>query len=169
MGRKKRRINSTLISKQFISFALQEKCNTIWDRHSRAIHPAWEGSACAWQAEPEFLWAQRDCLEPQQTWGRARPQVVSSSCYGSVYTNTHSLHQCTFSEHTVTHTHTHAIKLYKCACQHKCVKGQLIDRTTGMQMHGPACTHTYRAHNIGNYSTIQIHPPTDTHTQKCYP
>lgn len=92
---------------------------------------------------------------------------MSSSCYGSVYTNTHSLHQCTFSEHTVTHTHTHAIKLYKCACQHKCVKGQLIDRTTGMQMHGPACTHTYRAHNIGNYSSIRTdrytHPPTHTH------
>lgn len=29
MGRKKMRINSTLISKQWISFALEEKCNTI--------------------------------------------------------------------------------------------------------------------------------------------
>lgn len=115
-----------------------------------------------WHPKPEFLWAQRDCSEPQQTWSIALPQVVCSSCYGSAYANTQPAPMHILS----TYMHKRHPTVCVCsACQHKCVKGHPIDKTTGMQIHGPACRNTYRVHRVWNCSSIHTvttpsHQPT---------
>lgn len=87
-------------------------------------------------------------------WSHNRPEgglghrwcpAAAMGLYTQTHTNAHSLN-------TLSHTHMPSdcmyISVYS-ACQHNCVKGRLVDGTTGMQMHGTACTHTYGAHTIG--------------------
>lgn len=109
--------------------------------------------------------------EPRGTvWSHNRPEgelghrwcaAAATGLYTQVCTACTNAHSLT----TLCHTHmpTNCISVHS-ACQHKCVKGQLIDRTAGMQMCVPACTYIYRVHNVVNHLSIHTDRYTHPHT-----